>query len=39
MASRPPTKWLIAFYLLSSGEKGIDSRQLMRSLGVTYKLA
>lgn len=33
----PLTKWLMAFYLLSSSKKRISSHQLMRSLGVTYK--
>jgi transposase-like protein len=35
----PLNKWLLAYYLLSASKKGISSRQLMRSLGITYKSA
>src|ERR1700678_2318408 len=32
-------KWMLAFRLMSSSKKGISSKQLERSLGVTYKTA
>jgi transposase-like protein len=32
-------KWLMAAYLLSSSRKGISTRQLHKTLGVTYKTA
>lgn len=35
----PMTKWLQAFYLLSSSKKGISSHQLHRTLEVTLKTA
>ena len=35
----PLHKWLLATYLLCSSKKGISSKQLERSLGVTYKTA
>lgn len=35
----PMTKWLQAFYLLCSSEKGISSHQLHRTLEVTLKTA
>ncbi|MEQ1929983.1 MAG: IS1595 family transposase [Parvularculaceae bacterium] len=33
------TKWLLAFYLLTSSKKGFSAHQLHRTLGVTYKTA
>ena len=35
----PLNKWLIAVYLMASSKKGISSKQLERTLGVTYKTA
>lgn len=35
----PLHKWLAATYLLCSSKKGISSKQIERSLGVTYKTA
>lgn len=35
----PLSKWLQACYLMSTSKKGISSRQLERTLGVTYKTA
>jgi transposase-like protein len=35
----PLSRWLTAVYLLCSSEQGISSRQLHRTLGVTYKTA
>lgn len=35
----PLHKWLAATYLMCSSKKGISSKQLERSLGVTYKTA
>lgn len=35
----PLTKWLLAFYLMSSSKKGFSAHQLHRTLGVTYKTA
>jgi transposase-like protein len=35
----PLHKWLLAAYLLCSSKKGMSSRQLQRTLGVTYKTA
>ena len=35
----PLNKWLAAFYLLCSSEKGMSAHQLHRMLGVTYKTA
>ena len=35
----PLNKWLMAVYLMCSSKKGISSRQLHRTLGVTYKTA
>lgn len=35
----PLTKWLLAFYLMSSSKKGMSAHQLHRTLGVTYKTA
>ncbi|HVY80741.1 MAG TPA: IS1595 family transposase [Steroidobacteraceae bacterium] len=35
----PLHKWLLAAYLLCSSKKGISSRQLQRTLQVTYKAA
>ncbi len=35
----PLHKWVIAFHLLSAGKKGMNSHQLHRMLGITYKCA
>jgi transposase-like protein len=35
----PLNKWLHAFYLMLSSEKGVSSHQLHRTLGVSYKSA
>lgn len=35
----PLTKWLLAFYFLSSSKKGMSAHQLHRTIGVTYKTA
>ena len=35
----PLNKWLMAVYLMCSSKKGISSKQLERTLGVTYKTA
>jgi transposase-like protein len=35
----PLHKWLQAYYLLCSSKKGISSKQVERTLGVTYKTA
>ncbi len=35
----PLTKWLLAFYLMSSSKKGFSAHQLHRTLNVTYKTA
>lgn len=35
----PLNKWLVAFYLLNSSNKGFSAHQLHRALGVTYKSA
>jgi len=35
----PLHKWLLAAYLLCSSKKGVSSRQLQRTLSVTYKTA
>lgn len=35
----PLTKWLLAFYLMSSSKKGFSAHQLHRTIGVTYKTA
>ena len=35
----PLNKWLMAAYLMCSSKKGISSKQLERSLGVSYKTA
>lgn len=35
----PLNKWLMAVYLMCSSKKGVSSKQLERSLGVTYKTA
>jgi transposase-like protein len=35
----PLHKWLMATYLLCSSKKGISTKQIERSLGVTYKTA
>ena len=35
----PLNKWLMATYLMASSKKGISSKQLERTLGVTYKTA
>ncbi len=35
----PLNKWLMATYLMCSSKKGVSSKQLERTLGVTYKTA
>ena len=35
----PLNKWLIAVYMMASSKKGVSSKQLERTLGVTYKTA
>ena len=35
----PLNKWLAATYLMASSKKGVSSKQLERTLGVTYKTA
>jgi transposase-like protein len=35
----PLHKWLMATYMMASSKKGVSSKQLERSLGVTYKTA
>ncbi len=35
----PLSKWLMAFYLMSSSKKGMSAHQLHRMMGITYKSA
>tara|TARA_R100001143_G_C3357553_1_gene133416 strand:- start:1911 stop:2876 length:966 start_codon:yes stop_codon:yes gene_type:complete len=35
----PLNKWLMAVYIMASSKKGVSSKQLERTLGVTYKTA
>tara|TARA_R110000772_G_scaffold71427_7_gene156601 strand:- start:578 stop:1507 length:930 start_codon:yes stop_codon:yes gene_type:complete len=35
----PLNKWLMAVYMMASSKKGVSSKQLERTLGVTYKTA
>lgn len=35
----PLHKWMIGFYLMNSSKKGVSSKQLERTLGITYRAA